>query len=88
MSLSELGRDMLHYPQYMENVPTENKEDFQVDGDIQAEISRWENELGDSGRTLVRPSGTQDLIRVMVEGKDQGPQKKPSRNLLNSSTTS
>ncbi len=81
MSLSELGRDMLHYPQYMENVPTENKEDFQVDGDIQAEISRWENELGDSGRTLVRPSGTQDLIRVMVEGKDQGIAKKAVQEL-------
>lgn len=79
--LSELGRDMLHYPQYMENVPTENKEDFQVDGDIQAEISRWENELGDSGRTLVRPSGTQDLIRVMVEGKDQKIAKKAVQEL-------
>ena len=70
-SLSELGEDMLHYPQYLENVPTENKEDFQVDGAIKAEISRWEKKLGESGRTLVRPSGTQDLIRVMVEGRDQ-----------------
>ncbi len=75
-SLSELGEDMLHYPQYLENVPTENKEDFQVDGAIKAEISRWEKKLGDSGRTLVRPSGTQDLIRVMVEGRDQDTAKK------------
>ncbi len=74
--LSELGSDMMHYPQYLENVPTDNKEDFQVDGAIKAEISRWEKELGDSGRTLVRPSGTQDLIRVMVEGRDQETAKK------------
>lgn len=69
--LSQLGEEMLHCPQVLVNVPTKNKEDFQADGRIQAEIDNWERELGEKGRTLVRPSGTQDVIRVMVEGENQ-----------------
>ena len=69
--LSDLGSEMIRYPQVLENVPTNNKEDFQADGKIQSEIDKWEEILGDEGRILVRPSGTQDVIRVMVEGKNQ-----------------
>ncbi|MBS3814583.1 MAG: phosphoglucosamine mutase [Candidatus Bipolaricaulota bacterium] len=69
--LSDLGSGMLRYPQVLENVPTDNKEDFQADDKIQTEIDKWEEVLGEEGRILVRPSGTQDVIRVMVEGKNQ-----------------
>ncbi|MCF7875419.1 phosphoglucosamine mutase [Candidatus Bipolaricaulota bacterium] len=79
--LSQLGEGMVRYPQVLENVPTDNKEDFQEDGEIQAEIDKWEKELGDEGRTLVRPSGTQDVIRVMVEGKDQDRAEKVAKEL-------
>lgn len=66
-SISELAGEMLHYPQFLNNVPTDNKEDFRDNGEIKKEVSRWEEELGERGRILVRPSGTQDVIRVMVE---------------------
>lgn len=69
--LSRLGGDMVRYPQVLENVPTDNKEDFQSDDAIQEEIARWEKKLGEHGRALVRPSGTQDVIRVMVESRDK-----------------
>ncbi len=69
--LSQLGREMLRYPQVLHNVPTENKEDFQSDGSIQKRVADWENDLGREGRILVRPSGTQDVIRVMVEGQTE-----------------
>lgn len=70
-SISELAGGMTHYPQVLHNVPTDNKEDFQSNGEIQKEVSRWEEEIGKRGRILVRPSGTQDVIRVMVEGHTQ-----------------
>ncbi len=70
-NISDLGKGMLHYPQVLHNVPTENKEDFQANSEIQEEVSRWEKEIGEKGRILVRPSGTQDVIRVMVEGHTQ-----------------
>ncbi|MCF7890346.1 phosphoglucosamine mutase [Candidatus Bipolaricaulota bacterium] len=70
-SISELAKGMAHYPQVLHNVPTDNKEDFQANSEIQEEVSRWEEGIGDRGRILVRPSGTQDVIRVMVEGHTQ-----------------
>lgn len=79
--LSELGQDMAHYPQVLENVSTDNKEDFQADSRIQAKIDRWEEVLGKEGRILVRPSGTQDVIRVMVEGRDQEKAEEAAKEL-------
>ncbi|MBS3736926.1 MAG: phosphoglucosamine mutase [Candidatus Bipolaricaulota bacterium] len=70
-SISELAGGMTHYPQVLYNVPTDNKEDFQSNREIQKEVARWEEEIGERGRILVRPSGTQDVIRVMVEGDTQ-----------------
>ena len=69
--LPELDKGFLHYPQVLNNVPTDNKEDLQADGEIEREITRWEKELGQRGRILVRPSGTQDVVRVMVESHTQ-----------------
>lgn len=48
-----------------------NKKDAQDDIDVKASIAKVEKELGDSGRILVRESGTEPLIRVMVEAKSQ-----------------
>ncbi|MFP4507491.1 MAG: phosphoglucosamine mutase [Candidatus Acetothermia bacterium] len=79
--LSELGRGMRRYPQVLENVETENKEDFQSSDEIQEEISRQEEKLGKRGRTLVRPSGTQDVIRVMVESRDREEAEEVTREL-------
>ena len=51
-------------------VLNEKKNDFYTDDEISDEIDRISNELASDGRVLVRPSGTEPLIRVMVEGND------------------
>jgi len=60
------------FPQVMINVkiPNHRKENWKNDSEITDLIDRKETELGDAGRILVRESGTEPLIRVMIEGKD------------------
>ncbi len=71
-SLRELVSVMTVYPQVMENVTVGKtaKGLLAADKDIAALIQKWEHQLGDNGRILVRPSGTEPLVRVMAEGKD------------------
>ena len=66
-SLKEIADDVKIYPQLLVNKKTEYKEDIMNDGDILAYVQNKDDELGDDGRILVRPSGTEPLIRVMVE---------------------
>lgn len=68
--LSELGGLMKKYPQLLVNVRVKTKDGWQDNAAIKAAIKAGEDELGDSGRILVRPSGTEPLIRVMAEGPD------------------
>ncbi|MCD7959485.1 MAG: phosphoglucosamine mutase [Ruminococcus sp.] len=70
--MSELACVMERFPQILYNVtiPAEKKGHWQEDKQIAALISKYTEELGDNGRILVRESGTEPLIRVMVEGKD------------------
>src|SRR5690606_36178331 len=65
--LSELAEEMVIYPQVLKNVKVTNKEEALNNPQIISEIEAVERELGDNGRVLVRPSGTEPLIRVMVE---------------------
>ena len=66
-SLKEIADDVKIYPQLLVNKKTEYKEDIMNDGDILAYVQNKDDELGDDGRILVRPSGIEPLIRVMVE---------------------
>jgi len=68
-TLSELAAEMKVYPQTLANVPVNNKEQALNNSTILAEIERVKEELGESGRVLVRSSGTEALIRVMVEAE-------------------
>ena len=71
--LSEVASIMETYPQTLVNVHAtpEMKAALDRDADIKETIQRLGAQLGDNGRILVRPSGTEPLIRVMVEGQDQ-----------------
>jgi len=68
-SLSRLRSDMQLYPQVLLNVPLSKKVNLDENAQIQQAVKKAEAELGDSGRILLRPSGTEPLVRVMVEGK-------------------
>ena len=70
-SLSELAGLMTKYPQLLVNVRVLTKAGWETNTSIQDAIREAETELGTNGRILVRPSGTEPLIRVMAEGPDQ-----------------
>lgn len=70
---SELCKIINKYPQVLKNVKVRNdkKALCTEDAEIQATVKNIENELKDNGRVIIRPSGTEPLIRVMIEGKEQ-----------------
>ena len=73
-TLSEQSALMTTYPQVLINVEVRNevKNKFMENDEIRAEIERLEKLMNGTGRVLIRPSGTQPLVRVMLEGKDEG----------------
>jgi len=68
-TLNELKVGMSKLPQCMVNVPLKGNFDINADAVKQA-VAELEQVLGDSGRVLLRPSGTEPVVRVMVEGQD------------------
>lgn len=66
--LSELAGQMQRLPQWLENVRLKSKDGWESNPAIATAIKRVEQSLGDEGRVLVRASGTEPLIRIMVEG--------------------
>jgi len=69
-SLHALKVDIQKYPQCMINVKLNGEAKFTVTDEIAKAVSEAEEVLGESGRVLLRPSGTEPLVRVMVEGED------------------
>ncbi|MDD4076120.1 MAG: phosphoglucosamine mutase, partial [Eubacteriales bacterium] len=67
--MSELAAPVVFYPQVLKNVKVKSKPDAQNDADVQAAVAKVAAALGDEGRILVRESGTEPVIRVMVEAK-------------------
>ena len=65
--MSELAEPVVFYPQVLKNVRVKSKPDAQNDPDVQAAVKKVTEALGDDGRILVRESGTEPVIRVMVE---------------------
>ncbi len=72
-SLARLRSGMSKYPQTMINVRATGKVDLQAYPEVAAAVAAVESTLGDRGRVLLRPSGTEPVVRVMVEGED-GPE--------------
>jgi phosphoglucosamine mutase len=70
VALSEIGRAFTPYPQILRNVAINGGAPLETDGVKQA-IADGEASLGNEGRVLIRPSGTEPVIRVMAEGQDE-----------------
>ena len=68
--LAESVADVSMLPQKMINVRGPNRDGFMENGDVQAAMADVEDRLAGNGRILLRPSGTEPLVRVMIEGKD------------------
>ena len=71
--LSQLASMMKELPQILVNsvVPNDKKDIYKTDEEIKNEIAKIELKLNGRGRVLIRPSGTEPLVRVMLEGEDQ-----------------
>ena len=66
-----LADEMKMYPQCLKNVRVKSKPDAQNDPDVQAAVKAAAEALGDRGRILVRESGTEPVVRVMVEASTE-----------------
>ena len=71
-SLQELASAMKVYPQVLINVPDVDKSKVDSDPELQKVVQEAKSELGETGRVLLRASGTEPLVRVMVEAQDAG----------------
>ena len=73
MKASELGKMVKKYPQVLVNAKVSNdkKYDFEKFDEIKKSIEKLEREFAGNGRVLIRPSGTEPLVRVMIEGENQ-----------------
>jgi phosphoglucosamine mutase len=69
-TLHELKSGMSKYPQRLVNVKVSGKIDLEGSAEVQEAVKSAENQLQERGRVLLRPSGTEPLVRVMVEGQD------------------
>jgi phosphoglucosamine mutase len=70
VSLHALAAEMVVYPQVLVNVRVDDKAAYERNATVLASIERAQSQLGATGRILVRPSGTEPLVRVMIEGDD------------------
>ena len=70
-SLAELASVLTRLPQTLVNVPVRDRIAVSESDEVAAAVNAVEEELGDSGRVLLRPSGTEQLVRVMVEAPSQ-----------------
>jgi len=70
-SLSDLASELTTYPQVLVNVRVDRKVDLNTVPEIASVISAVESRLAGNGRLLIRYSGTEPLLRIMIEGKDQ-----------------
>ena len=84
-SLSELASIMQVLPQALVNAKVANhkKDRYMEYPEIASAIAKLEEKFAGEGRVLIRPSGTEPLVRVMIEGKDQQQIQKEAQELAN-----
>ena len=80
---SELAKCVQKYPQVLINakVATEKKYDYEKNAEIKEAIEKLEKEFSGNGRVLIRPSGTEPIVRVMIEGKDKKLIEEKAKNI-------
>ena len=80
---SEASKIVKIYPQVLINakVNSDKKYDFDKDEEIKEAIEKVSEEFSGNGRVLIRPSGTEPLVRVMIEGEDQEVITKKAREI-------
>jgi len=71
LPLSELAREMEKQPQILVNIKLEDKDTILAHTLVKDSLLRAENKLGENGKLVVRPSGTEPLVRIMAQGPDQ-----------------
>lgn len=83
LPLSELKKVMQVFPQVLVNahVKSENKHAYAEDLEIQEQIAALEDKFNGEGRVLIRPSGTEPLVRVMIEGKNKAVMQEEAEKL-------
>ena len=82
-NLSELVKDIKKYPQQIRNIQFDSQIDITKNNDIDRAIKDTEDLLGNTGRVVIRPSGTESLIRVMVEGENENQVENLVNELVN-----
>ncbi len=87
-SLHEAKSGMEKYPQTLINVPIQTKINIESSPEIQQAVKDAESDLAENGRVLLRPSGTEPLIRVMVEGVDSAKVKQLAKHIADSVSAS
>ena len=80
-TIKQLVKSIKIYPQIINNINVKTKTPLEQNGTIQSAIKDAENTLGEKGRVLLRYSGTESLLRVMVEGEHNNSVKKVCETL-------
>ena len=71
LAIDELSKPVMLYPQYTKNVRVKDKAAVLKDENVQRELSAVDKLIGGKGRTLLRQSGTEPVIRVMIEAESE-----------------
>lgn len=82
VTLSQLASQMQRLPQVLLNAKVQHKDRLMKDDRVLAKVQEAEESLNGTGRVLVRPSGTESLIRVMIEGPDQQKLKELAQGVI------
>jgi len=80
-TLAELCAPLTKAPQILLNVPVRDKYAYQQNDQLKQEVKAWQAKLADTGRVFVRPSGTESVVRVMVEARDEDLTKEAGQSI-------